>query len=596
MFNILSEISNISQSSDIKTLMHRFNIAKNKGIPNGCILELDLLSFPQEEINSFNSFTAVSRGGRYSLLHHTIDSIYLAAEDPRVIGLIARVQPQSVSMAAAQEIREAIVSFGLKKPTLSWAETYPNTLSYYLASAFREVWIQPSGTISLMGFSTNTLFIHDVLEKIGVKAQFITCGKYKSAANRFIENKYTNSQRKADEHIIASLQEQVWKSISISRNLTISDIDTLANFAPIMRDIAVSSGLVDYVGFRDEAYIRIKELTKDSTKALIRPYPNNLLWLKFSQYMRASQNATKRFTIGNKAKSQIAIVHLNGLIINGYSKPQSLPLNRTNIGGDTVGSILRKLTSDDQIKAIVLRINSPGGSVIGSETIWREVTKVRDYGKVVIASMGSVAASGGYYVSMAANEIFANAATITGSIGVLAGKFIFQDLKSQLGINTDFLCTNKNSDTLSSDKMFNNEQKTQIEIETKLFYTDFINRVSNDRNLSFKKVNEVAQGRVWTGLDAKKHGLVDHLGGLHEAITRAKVLSGFDSEEKIQILNYPNLSWLELFRANSHKHSIKQMFQHTLVNAFEKYILELMNDYTKITHSTNTICFNKHNF
>ncbi|WP_019347449.1 signal peptide peptidase SppA, partial [Mycolicibacterium conceptionense] len=208
----------------------------------------------------------------------------------------------------------------------------------------------------------------------------------------------------------------------------------------------------------------------------------------------------------------------------------------------------REAAADDDVSAIVLRVDSPGGSVSGSETIWREVVRARDRGKPVVASMGAVAASGGYYVSMAADEIVANAGTITGSIGVITGKLISRELKDKLGVGSDSLRTNPNADAWSSNAPFTDEQHTQIEAETDLLYTDFIERVAVGRKLSVEQVDEVARGRVWTGADAKDRGLVDELGGLRAAVTRAKVLAGLDPDTKVRVLSYPGSSWLDMLR------------------------------------------------
>ncbi|MEX3771129.1 signal peptide peptidase SppA, partial [Mycolicibacterium fortuitum] len=239
---------------------------------------------------------------------------------------------------------------------------------------------------------------------------------------------------------------------------------------------------------------------------------------------------------------------LHGPIVSGRGGPQGLPLGNSNAGGDTIAAALREAAADDNVSAIVLRVDSPGGSVSGSETIWREVVRIRERGKPIVASMGAVAASGGYYVSMAADEIVANAGTITGSIGVVTGKLVSRELKDKLGVASDSLRTNPNADAWSSNAPFTDEQHAQIETETELLYTDFISRVADGRKLSVEQVDEVARGRIWTGADAKDRGLVDELGGMRTAITRAKVLAGLDPDTKVRVLSYPGASWLDMLR------------------------------------------------
>ena len=222
---------------------------------------------------------------------------------------------------------------------------------------------------------------------------------------------------------------------------------------------------------------------------------------------------------GRKTKPTIAVVTLHGPIVSGRGGPQMPPLGNSSAGGDTIAAALREAAADDSVSAIVLRVDSPGGSVTGSETMWREVVRVREGGKPVVASMGAVAASGGYYVSMAADAIVANPGTITGSIGVVTGKLVARDLKDRLGVGSDSVRTNANADAWSLNEPFTDEQHAHVEAEADLFYTDFVERVAQGRNMTVEAVDAVARGRVWTGADAKERGLVDELGGLRTAIT-----------------------------------------------------------------------------
>ena len=200
------------------------------------------------------------------------------------------------------------------------------------------------------------------------------------------------------------------------------------------------------------------------------------------------------------------------------------------------------------MQAVVLRVDSPGGAVTGSETIWREVVRLREAGKPVVASMGSVAASGGYYVSMAADHIVANAGTITGSIGVVTGKLVTKGLKERLGVGSDSVRTNDNADAWSADHPFTVAQQAHVEAEADLFYTDFVQRVADGRGLDVDAVDQVARGRVWTGADAKERGLVDELGGLRTAVRRAKVLAGLEADVPVRLVSYPGSSLLEYLR------------------------------------------------
>ena len=250
---------------------------------------------------------------------------------------------------------------------------------------------------------------------------------------------------------------------------------------------------------------------------------------------------------GRKTKPTIAVVTVAGPIDSGRGGPRALPFGAHSAGGDTIAAGLREAAADDDVAAVVLRVDSPGGSVTGSETIWREVGRIRGEGKPVVASMG-VAASGGYYVSMGADAIVAHPGTITGSIGVVTGKLVARGLKDRLGVGSDAVRTNANADAWSIDTPFTNEQRAQVEAEADLFYDDFVKRVADGRNLSVEDVDEVARGRVWTGADALERGLVDELGGLRTAIRRAKILAGLDADEDAHIVSYPGSSLMDFVR------------------------------------------------
>lgn len=541
MFGFLSSLPG---PDDLKSLVRKVDTARHNGVPDGCVLELDLQSAPPESLG-FDPFSLISLGGRPLTLRQAVDALHRAAADDRVAGLIARIQLPAAAPGPVQELRDAITAFGATKPTLAWAETYPGTLSYYLASAFREVWMQPSGTVGLIGFATSALFLRGALDKAGIEAQFVARGEYKSAANLFTQDSYTDAHREADTALIGSLHAQVLRAVAESRDLDAAAVDALADKAPLLRDAAVSGKLIDRIGFRDEAYARIAELTGAPAAADGEDAPPRLF---LSRYAKANAFTPAPPIPGRKPKPGIAVVTLDGPIVSGRGGPQVLPFGNSNAGGDTIAAALREAVADDGVTAIVLRVNSPGGSVTGSETIWREVVRATEAGKPVVASMGAVAASGGYYVSMAADEIIANAGTITGSIGVVTGKLVSRQLKDKLGVGSDSVRTNANADAWSSNERFTEEQQAHVEAEADLFYADFVERVAQGRNLTVAAVEQVARGRVWTGADAKERGLVDGLGGLRTAIDRAKVRAGHDQDADVRIVNYPGSSVLDVLR------------------------------------------------
>jgi protease IV len=548
MFAFLPSLPGVD---DVRALAGRVDTARHHGVPNGCVLEFSLRSVPPET-TGFDPLAVITGGGRALALREAVAALHRAADDPRVAGLIARVQLEASPAAAVQELREAIAAFTAVKPSLAWAETYPGTLSYYLASAFGEVWMQPSGTVGLIGFASNATFLRDALAKAGIEAEFVAKGEYKSAANLFTEGGFTDSHREAVTRMLESLQSQVWQAIAESRDVDAGVLDALADRAPLLRAEALASGLLDRIGFRDEAHARIAELvgvadvSSESDESEDKPPRLNLT--RYASASRPRLSPQLPPVPGRKPKPTLAVVTLEGPIVNGRGGPQFLPFGNSSAGGDTIAAALRAAATDDSVSAIVLRVESPGGSVTASETIWREVTRARERGKPVVVSMGSVAASGGYYVAMGADAIIANPATITGSIGVITGKLVVRDLKDRLGVASDVVRTNANADAWSIDTPFTPEQRAHREAEADLFYADFVERVAQGRNMTTEAVDAVARGRIWTGADALDRGLVDELGGLRTAVRRAKILAGLDEDTEVRIVSFPGSSLLDIVR------------------------------------------------
>lgn len=551
MFAFLPSIPGLSKGADdLRALADRVDTARHHGVPNGCVLELDLRSTPPET-TGFDPLAMISGGSRQVSLRDTVSAIYRAAEDPRVAGLIARVQLTASPSAAVQELREAIAAFTAAKPSLAWAETYPGTLGYYLASAFGEVWMQPAGSVALIGFASNATFLRDAFDKAGIEAEVVARGEYKSAANRFTEHGFTEAHREAVTRMLESIREQVWQAVAQSRKLDPTVLDALADRAPLLREEAVSSGLVDRVGFRDEAYARIAELVGPQDPSGDDPDEDEPPRLYLSRYAGAARPRlipAAPSVPGRRPKPTVAVINVDGTIVDGRGGPQFLPFGSSTVGSDTIAPALREAAADDSVSAIVVRVNSPGGSVTASETLWREVKRARKRGKPVVASMGAVAASGGYYIAVAADAIVASPATITGSIGVLTGKLVIRDLLGRLRVGSDTVRTNANADAWAIDTPFTPEQRAHREAEADLLYADFVERVADGRNLTRDAVDRVARGRVWTGADALERGLVDELGGFRTALRRAKILAGLDEDADVRIVTYPGGSLLDMLR------------------------------------------------
>jgi len=579
---MVSVLSGVPGMDDVRELVHKVDTARHQGVPDGAILEIDLQQAPPETAG-FDPIAVVSGilgSSRPLLLRETVAAIHRAAEDPRVAGLIARVQIDAAPPGPVQELRAAIAAFTERKPSLAWAETYPGTLSYYLASAFGEVWMQPSGTVGLVGFATSALFLRDALDKLGVEAQFTARGEYKSAANLFTQDGYTEAHREADTALVNSLRAQVWEAVAASRGIDLDALDGLADRAPLLRDDAVTAKLVDRIGFRDEAYTRIAEMAgapAEDSEAAPR--------LFLSRYARTNRPSMPTPQLPGRSRRGIAVVTLAGPIVSGKGRPVS-PLGGASAGGDTLAAALRQAGADDDVAAVVLRVDSPGGSVTGSETIWREVVRLREQGKPVVASMGAVAASGGYYVSMAADAIVANAATITGSIGVVTGKLVTRELKDRIGVGSGTVRTNANADAWSANAPFTDEQQAHVEAEADLFYTDFVHRVAEGRRMTSEAVDAVARGRVWTGADALERGLVDELGGLRTAISRAKALAGIAEDTKVAITQLPGSSLRDMLRPKASSQpaaaSLSELFSAVAVRSLTEVVEQSQRSLTGV--------------
>jgi len=351
MFSFLPSLPGID---DVRALADRVDTARHRGVPNGCILESDLRSMPPET-TGFDPLAIITGAGRPMALRDTVAALHRAAKDPRVAGLIARVQLGASPPAAVQELREAVAAFSAVKPSLAWAETYPGTLSYYLASGFGEVWMQPSGSVGLIGFASNAMFLRDALDKAGIEAQIVTRGEYKSAANLFTEGGFTEAHREAVTRMLGSLREQVWRAVGESRKIDPDAVNALADRAPLLRDDAVASGLVDRIGFRDEAYARIAELVGVQEASEETP-PR----LYLARYAGAARSRLTRPPVpavpGRRAKPTFAVIRVDGTIVTGRGGRQFLPLGTSTAGADTIAAALRQASADHAVSAIVFGV------------------------------------------------------------------------------------------------------------------------------------------------------------------------------------------------------------------------------------------------
>ncbi|HEX6755442.1 MAG TPA: signal peptide peptidase SppA [Mycobacteriales bacterium] len=481
------------------------------------VLELDLTEAPGEAPPGDPVGYVAAR--RRPTLAGTVRALRDAAEDPDVAGLVARVGGR-LPLARAQELRDAVHRFAATgKPAVAWAETFgegePATVPYLLATGFSEIWLQPSGDLGLTGVAVEATFLRGALDKLGLQPQLAQRHEYKNAVDRLTRTGFTDAHREAAERLAVSALEQVVAAVAAARGLTPARVRELVDEAPLSAPQALAAGLIDRIGYRDEVYASLRE-------------QGELLYL--SRYRRRSAPLRLARQVRTRRRKAVAVVRVTGGISQGRSRRG--PLSPSGgAGSDTVGAALRSAGRADGIGAVVLRVDSPGGSYVASDVIWREVRRLRETGTPVVASMGDVAASGGYFVAMAADAIVAQPGTITGSIGVFSGKLVTTGLLDRIGVGTDAVVEGRHARMFSPLVGFDDEQWRRLEEWLDRVYDDFVGKVAEGRGLSRERAHELARGRVWTGADAHERGLVDELGGLDRAVELAAAKAALDEPE-----------------------------------------------------------------
>jgi protease IV len=476
---------------------------------------------------------SVVLGMRRPNLRDVLDGLRRARTDRRVRALVVKVGGHRVGLATAQELRDAIRGFReAGKPTVAWSESFGEishgTVPYFLATACERIYMQPSGSLVLTGVALQEPFLHDALDRLGVTPRFAKRHEYKTAVNTFSERAYTPEHREASERIVTSVAEQVVKGVAEARGLPEARVRELIDEAPLLGAEALEAGLVDGLAYRDEVYAKIRG---DARPRYV------------SRYNRAHTLVER---IPRPRQEIVALIQGQGPIKLGRSGRAPIPGQPAAMGSDTVGAALRAAARDERVKAIVLRIDSPGGSYVASDTIWREVGLAREAGKPVIVSMGNVAASGGYYISAPADAIVAQPGTLTGSIGVYHGKPVISGLLDRLGIGIDSVEVGAHARMSGMARDFTEDEWERINAFLDHVYDDFVGKVAAGRDLPRERVHELARGRVWTGADARERGLVDELGGLDLATDIARKRSGLPADAPIR--PYPHVSPLDRLR------------------------------------------------
>ncbi|MBN2275825.1 MAG: signal peptide peptidase SppA [Bacteroidales bacterium] len=454
-------------------------------------------------------------------LNELLANIDKAAKDSNISGIYLQLSNLQAGVATVQEIRNALLDFKKSgKFIVSYGDFYTEA-AYYLASVSDKVYMNPLGNLNFDGLSVEVLFFKKTMEKLDLEPQIIRHGKFKSAVEPLINDKMSAENREQISTYAGSIWRQLINEISQLRGIPVDEINTLADRMSVgSAEEAYQASLIDSILYKDQVLDILTGLSevKNSRK---------LNFVSHNQYLKAPK---QRFHKG-LAKDKIAVIYASGDIVTGKG-------NESNIGSETMSDVIRKAREDSSVKAIVFRVNSGGGSALASEVIWRELDLARKV-KPVIASMGDVAASGGYYILAAADTVLANPNTLTGSIGVFGVLLNAKDFfNNKLGISADVVNTNRHSDFGSVFRSMDAEERKVMQQMIDNIYGTFVTRVADGRGLRYATVDSIGEGRVWSGINAKEIGIVDETGGLTQAIEIAVEKTGL---EHYRIVELPKL-------------------------------------------------------
>jgi protease-4 len=447
-----------------------------------------------------------------------VDALRKAKVDRRITSVIIRPTSTAALWGKVQEVRDAIADFKTsKKPIIAYLE-YGGEQEFYLASACDKVFLMPTASLDLTGMASYELFLRGALDKIGAYPDALHIEQYKTASNMFTEHTFTPAHKEMSQSLNRDLYDQLVKGIASGRQKSEADVRRLIEHGPFLPEDAVRSGLVDDVAYEDELDDKVN-------------LGSGVRYVEHDDYRRVTGPS-----LGLDRGPRIAVLYAVGIIGSGESNYDSA--GGEVVGSDTIVRYLRKARADGSIKAIVLRVDSPGGSALASDVIWREVQLTRTV-KPVIASMSNVAASGGYYISMPANKIVAEPATLTGSIGVVMVKFVIDGTLKKLGMNMEGVSEGRYANLYSPVRPFDPEERAKVQEHMQATYDAFVEKAAAGRNTTPEKIDVVAQGRVWTGQQAKQHGLIDEIGGLTRALQLAKEEAKIGRDAEVEIVVYP---------------------------------------------------------
>lgn len=449
-----------------------------------------------------------------------------AALDPRVKGIAVEIGPLSCGWAKAQEVRRYLSHFRSSGKFSICFMKQGGEKEYYLASAIQEVFIPPSASLSLRGFSVSGGFLRGVLDKIGVEPQVKRIGDYKSAGDQILRTNMSQYQELQLQEILDDIYDEFCTSVAQSRGKTVDEVKAMLDQGIFDNKVFLEGGWVDGLRYEDEVIADLKTRTNPPDADQSKVQEQELKKVALSKYRWVNPSA---FALTGKKK--IAVLRTSGAIVSKSSTGGA-------ITPDGLIPQLRSLAKNKAVSAVVLRVDSPGGDALASDLMWREIQKLSEK-KPVVASMGDVAASGGYYLSMGAKTIVADSLTLTGSIGVVTGKFSLSELYQKIGYSKKILSRGRYAEILAADnRSFTGDENALFDRAAIHAYESFRNKAAASRGMSEEKMQEVAQGRVWTGKDALDKGLIDAIGGVNRAVAIAKQLAGIQESEKVTVLEF----------------------------------------------------------
>ncbi len=447
-----------------------------------------------------------------------VDALRKAKVDRRVNGVVLMPAGANGLWGKIQEIREAVLDFRQsKKPIVAYLE-FGGEQEYYLASACDKVFLMPASPLDLSGLAMYEVFFRGTLDKIGTYPDMLHIGDYKTAANTFTQKTYTAAHKEMAESLTTDLYEQLIRGIAEGRHKSAAEVRAIVDRGPLLPEEAVRLGLVDDVAYEDQLDDKV-----------------SFGGARFKRLENDSYRHVGVRSVGLGGGPKIAVIYAEGTIASGKSSSE---VGRAVVGSETMAEYIRKARGDDSIKAIVLRVDSPGGSAIASDVIWREIMISRA-AKPIVASMSDLAASGGYYIAMPAHVIVSQPGTLTGSIGVVMGKFAVGGTLDKLGINMEATSRGTYAQIYSPVRPFTPDERAKIEEGMQATYDMFVEKVAQSRRTTPEKIDAIAQGRVWTGHQAKQLGLVDEIGGLQRALAIAKERAKIDPKTDVELVVYP---------------------------------------------------------